>query len=198
MPFFENRDFKESLLNIDITEDLVIKKLKKIKINKSPGPDTIHPRVIHEIAESVAVPLTYIFKTSLATRTLPNEWKHANITAIFKKGRKTLPQNYRPVSLTSIICKTMESIIRDAIIDHMKSNKLFSPKQFGFITGRSTVLQLLHVFNIWSEILDQGGNLDVIYCDLWKRLIRYLTKDWYIKLTSMVFREMFWDGSALF
>ena len=53
-----------------------------------------------------------------------------------------------------IICKTMESIIHDKIINHMKSNKLFSPRQFGFITGRSTVLQLLHVLDIWSEILD--------------------------------------------
>ena len=52
MPFFENSDFKESLLNIDLTEDLVIKNLK---INESPGQDTINPRVIHEIAESVAV-----------------------------------------------------------------------------------------------------------------------------------------------
>ena len=71
-----------------------------------------------------------------------------------KKAEKILPQNYRPISLTSIICKTMESIIHDAIINHMKSNKLFSPRQFEFITGRSTVLQLLHVLDIWSEILD--------------------------------------------
>ena len=74
------------------------------------------------------------------------------------------------VNVLSRICAlyVMESIIRDAIIDHMKSNKSFSPKQFGFITGRSTVLQLLHVLNIWSEILDPGGNLDVIYCDFMK------------------------------
>ena len=57
-------------------------------MNKSPGPDTIHAGMIHEIAESVAVPLTYIFKTSLATRTLPNEWKHAYITATLKKAEK--------------------------------------------------------------------------------------------------------------
>ena len=95
----------------------------------------------------------------------------ANISAIFKKGKKTLPQNYRPVSpvsLTCIICKIMENLIRDAIIDHMTVNNLFSPYQFGFISGRSTVLQLLHVMKIWNEILDQGGSIDAIYCDFMK------------------------------
>ena len=62
----------------------------------------------------------------------------------------------------------MESFIRDAINDHMQQNKLYSPKQFGFISGRSTTLQMLHVLNIWSKILDKGGSLDVIYCDFMK------------------------------
>ena len=79
-----------------------------------------------------------------------------------------MPKNYRPVSLTNVLCKTLESIIRDSIIEHMEKNNLFSDKQFGFITGRSTVLQLLHVLNIWIEILDQGGDLEVVYCDFMK------------------------------
>ena len=99
---------------------------------------------------------------------LPKEWKHANISAIFKKGNRTSPQNYRPVSLTSIVCKILESIIRDSVITHMTDNNLFSPKQFGFLAGRSTVLQLLKVLDIWTKILDQGGIIDVIYCDFMK------------------------------
>ena len=86
----------------------------------------------------------------------------------YKKGKKTVPQNYRPVNLTCILCKIMESIIRDHVIDHMTTNKLFSDKQFGFISGRSTTLQLLHVVTIWCEILDEGGTIDVIYCDFMK------------------------------
>ena len=62
----------------------------------------------------------------------------------------------------------MESIIRDHIVIHMVKNNLFSPKQFGFISGRSTTLQLLHVIEIWSQILDRGGNIDSIYCDFMK------------------------------
>ena len=90
------------------------------------------------------------------------------MSAIYKKDRKTLPSNYRPVSLTSIVCKVLESIIRDNVISHMNENNLFSQKQFGFLSRRSTVLQLIRVLDIWSEILDQGGSLDVIYMDFMK------------------------------
>lgn len=168
MPEFDEREYEKALSTIQITEDMILTKLKKIKVNKSPGPDTLHPRVIREISGEICKPLLIIFKASIKTRKLPDEWKHAQVTAIFKKGAKTKAQNYRPVSLTSIICKTLESIVRDHITKHMTENKLFSSKQFGFISGRSTTLQLLHVLDIWSEILDQGGELDAIYCDFMK------------------------------
>ena len=128
----------------------------------------MHPIVLHEVADSIAKPLAHIFCTSLRTKTLPNEWKHAIVTAIYKKGQKTLASNYRPVSLTPILCKVMESFIRDAIHDHMISNALYSDKQFGFINARSTTFQMLHVLDTWTKILDQGGTLDVIYCDFMK------------------------------
>ena len=69
---------------------------------------------------------------------------------MFKKGAKTDPGNYRPVSL-------MEKLVRNQIVSHMTKNTLFSKKQFGFISGRSTTLQLLKVMNEWTEILDNGG-----------------------------------------
>ena len=168
MPLFDERQYVEAIDNLDITEAMILKKLKKLKVNKSPGPDQIHPRVLNEISNEICKPLQIIFQKSINTKTLPDEWKHAQVTAIFKKGNKTKAQNYRPVSLTCIVCKILESIVRDQIIDHMVRNNLFSPKQFGFISGRSTTLQLLHVLNIWTEILDQGGELDVVYCDFMK------------------------------
>ena len=76
--------------------------------------------------------------------------------------------NYRPVSLASVICKLMEAIVRDNVMSYFKSNKLFSDKQFGFIKGRSTVLQLLQIMDKWTEFLDLGGQVDVVYTDLEK------------------------------
>ena len=154
---------------ISLSQMILLKnKLLKLKTNKSPGPDKIHPRVLHEMTPKITIPLTIIFNTSLRTMSLPSEWKKASVSAIFKKGNKSPPKNYRPVSLTAILCKVLESIIRDSVIKHMRDNELFSDRQFGFITGRSTVLQMLRVLDIWTEILDQGGSLDIIYCDFMK------------------------------
>jgi hypothetical protein len=149
-------------------KEKVKKKLDKLKISKSPGPDGIHPRVLKEVSMSLCTPLSIIFETSNKTGLLPEDWKCANITAIYKKGHKKVAGNYRPISLTSFVCKLMETLVREEIIEHMKRNKLFSKTQFGFISGRSTVLQQLQVLDKWTEILDKGGCVDTIYCDFMK------------------------------
>ena len=106
---------------------MVMKKLKKLKTNKSPGIDEMHPKMLKELKDEVCKPLTIIFNKSLDSNQLPLIWKKAKISAIYKnKGSKRLACNYRPVSLTSIVCKMMEAIIRDHIIEHMKKELLFS------------------------------------------------------------------------
>ena len=87
---------------------------------------------------------------------------------MLKKGNRRSPMNYRPVSLTSIVCKLLESLVREEIMSHMRSNKLFSPYQYGFIDKRSTTLQLLYVLDKWTEIIDDGGTIDAIYMDFLK------------------------------
>ena len=163
----ESKQFEHEL-QINLSEAAVHKLLSKIKISKSPGPDQVHPRVLSELKNTLAKPLSIIFNTSMRTGTLPQEWKSANITAIFKKGSKRVAGNYRPVSLTSILCKLMETLVRNALVDYMQKNDLFTDKQFGFISGRSTVLQLIKVLDRWTEILDSGGSIDIIYCDFMK------------------------------
>lgn len=76
--------------------------------------------------------------------------------------------NYRPISLTCIVCKILESLIRDHIMYYFKTNNLFSRKQFGFIKGRSTVLQLLTLLDKWTQSLESRGQTDVIYTDFEK------------------------------
>lgn len=151
-----------------INREDIRKTLKKVKRNKSPGPDGLHPRVILEVADVLVEPLWIIFNNSLEKHQVPSEWKLANITAIFKKGDKSDPSNYRPVSLTSILSKVMEKIVRENIMKHMSYNNLFSKKQYGFLPGRSTVLQLIQVLDEWTESIDRGWAVDVAYCDLKK------------------------------
>ena len=74
---------------------------------------------------------------------MPADWKRANVTPIFKSGAKGVPGNYRPVSLTCIVCKVMESVLRDAIVDFLAQNELLRLSQHGFMRRRSTLTNLL-------------------------------------------------------
>ena len=153
---------------INVTAEMVIKKLKDLNVTKSPGPDEIHPRILKEAAPSLAPALAILYNNTLKSHEVPDEWRTALITAIFKKGDKSDPSNYRPISLTCIICKVLESIIYDHIVQHMVNNKLFSKSQYGFISKRAAALQLLNVLEIWCNILDEDGIIDDINMDFQK------------------------------
>ena len=101
-------------------------KIAALKPGKSSGLDKIHTRLLKELSFEVSEPLKVIFETSLRHSKLPSIWKLASITAIFKKRNKKYPENYRPVSLTSVPCKLLKSIIRDNIVKHMNANDLFT------------------------------------------------------------------------
>ena len=101
---------------IEFTASDVQKLLSKLNCNKSPGPDNIHPRVIKECAGVLAEPLCFLFTTSLQQGQLPGMWKDAKLTPIFKRGSRADVGNYRPISLTSICCKTMEKLVRDSLL----------------------------------------------------------------------------------
>ncbi|KFP30659.1 RNA-directed DNA polymerase from mobile element jockey, partial [Colius striatus] len=102
-----------------VEEEEVKVLLAKLNIHKSIGPDVIHPRVLKELANVVAKPLSIIFEQSWRTGHVPEDWRKANVTPVFKKGRKDDPGNYRPVSLTSIPGKVMEQLILNIVTKHM-------------------------------------------------------------------------------
>ena len=102
------------------------------------------------------------------TGTLPLDWKVANVVPIFKKGDKDDPGNYRPVSLTSVPCKVIESIIRDQLMTHLQSCDLLANAQHGFRPGRSCSTQLQLAVEEWSRLIEKGEPVDVLYLDLAK------------------------------
>ncbi len=165
VPTIPNRDCDVIMTPLRISEEMVEKKLSELNPNKSPGPDSMHPRFLKEMATELKKPLAMLYNKSLDSSQLPNIWKKAKITAIFKKGDRRHPGNYRPVSLTSIVCKVFEKLVREHIISHFKNNRLFSDKQYGFLDGRSTSLQLLKVLDHWTDALDSDDIIDCIYMD---------------------------------
>ena len=113
----------------------------------------------------IAKPLADIFSASFEQGVIPADWRKANVSPIHKKGRKDSPNNYRPVSLTSVPCKIMESIVRDAVVEHLETNTLISDHQHGFVQRRSCLTNLLEVLEAWTRILDEGYGCDVIFLD---------------------------------
>ena len=156
------------LSNFIICQKDVRKKLDKLNPGKTPGPDKWHPLLLKSIADLISLPLSILFQKSLNEGILPSQWLKACITEIHKKGEKGIADNYRPVSMTSIICKLMESIVRDKLVEHMVANELFSEYQHGFVPLRDCMTNLLSCMEKWSEFLESGEYVDVIYTDFAK------------------------------
>ena len=170
--------------NVEITVDGVLGKLKNLNVNKSQGPDQIHPRVLFEARNEIVAALVIIFQRTLSHHTLPSDWKSAHVTPLFKKGSRSLPANYRPVSLTSVVCKICESLLKDSIMKYMMSNNLLSANQYGFVSGRSCVSQLVDVFDDWTKAWDAGNGVDVIYTDFMKAFDKVPHERLLVKLKS--------------
>ncbi|XP_054034985.1 uncharacterized protein LOC128899525, partial [Dryobates pubescens] len=142
--------------------------LSSLDPHKSMGPDGIHPRVLRELADELAKPLSIIFHQSWLTGEIPDDWKLANVVPIHKKGRLDEPGNYRPVSLTSVPGKIMEQVILSAITQHLKDGQGIRPSQHGFRKGRSCLTNLISFYDQVTRLVDVGRPVDVVYLDLSK------------------------------
>jgi len=158
----------QTMNKLDISKKVIYDKLSNLKIDKSPGMDMLHPRLLFEVRDAIVHPLWVIFNESLSKASIPRDWKIAEVIALHKKGSRAERGNYRPVSLTCICCKLLESIIRDNIMNHIITNGLLSKYQYGFAKGRSTMLQLLHIMDKWTGYLEKGGQIDVVFTDFEK------------------------------
>ncbi|KGL77054.1 hypothetical protein N309_04477, partial [Tinamus guttatus] len=105
-------------------EDWVREHLRNLDTHKSMGPDGMHPRVLRELAEVIAKPLSIIFERSWRMGEVSEDWKKANVRPVFKKGKKEDPGNYRPVSLTSVPRKVMKRLVLAVVSGHMEDKKV--------------------------------------------------------------------------
>ena len=128
---------------------------------------------------------------SLKEGKTPRRLEMCKRNGITQKGDSKNPSNYRPISLTCILCKLMESIVKDHIVDFMTRNLLFSDNQFEFMAKRSTVIQLLNVIDQWSSALDEGNGIDCVYFDFMKAFDTVAHKRLRNKLISYGISETF-------
>ena len=157
--------------NFIVTEEMFRKKLANAK-NGAPGPDKITKHLLTELKEVVAQPICIIFNKSLSTGEVPEDWRIANVSPIFKKGSRATPSNYRPISLTSVVSKLLESLICEAIVKHLKANCALRDSQHGFVSHRSSLTNLLEYLETITKLVDQGHSMDVFYLDFSKAFDR--------------------------
>ena len=141
-----------------VTPEVVASKINNMKENKSPGVDGLSPKILKETVEQISKPLAHVFNMSLQEGIVPVEWKVANIIPLFKKGSRNKSVNYRPVSLTSVICKLLETIIRDHMMDFLVKHKLINTSQHGFLKARSCLTNLLCFFEEITKWVDDGSH----------------------------------------
>ena len=192
-----------SLVTVEVDPQLVERKLLCLKTSTSPGPDQIPSRVLRELAVPLSRPVCSLFRKSLEEGELPHEWKQGSIVPIFKSGSRQDPSNYRPVSLTSVLSKVLERIVRDRVMEHLTETGQLNDAQHGFLPKRSCATQLLSSLGEWTQLMENKDAVDVAYLDFRKafdsvphqRLIKKL-HDLGIRGTLLKWIEAFLTGRS--
>ncbi|CAM4564916.1 unnamed protein product [Lepidochelys kempii] len=154
-------------MEVDITTSEVEAKPEQLNGTKSWGPDNLHPRILKELAHEIASPLAKIVM-NLNSGVVPYDWRIANTVPIFKKGKKSDPDNYRPVSLTSVVCKVLEKILKEKVVKDIEVNGNWDKIQHGFTKDRLCQTNLISFFEKVTDFLDKGNAVDLIYLDFSK------------------------------
>ena len=156
------------MADLDITVDMVTKAISSLKTSVSNTPDQIPALFLRKTSSSLSLPLSLLFNITLRQGRVPKIWKKAIITPIHKKGPRNTALNYRPVSLTSVICRTEELIIHDHMSSHLMEHHLISDVQHGFVKRRSSLTQHLTFLNELTANYESNIPCDIIYLDFAK------------------------------
>ena len=182
-PLTGKKTLKE-LSEIVITPEEVRDQLKTVNVNKSQGPDKISPYILNKCWESLSFPVWKLINWSVESETLPYWWKRANITPIHKKGERDVVGNYRPVALTSVICKILEKILFKHIYNFLNKEQLISNYQSGFRPGDGTTYQLIDLMNDIYESFDDGRQIQAVFLDTSKAFDRVWIRGLLSKLNA--------------
>ena len=138
-----NTSGENQLTNVTFTKDNVKEKFVRLKRSAAPWQDTAWEKVLHILADVLDEPMSQVYSMLPVVGCVPNIWRTDNVCPVFKKGSKGDPGNYRPISLTCILCKVMDRNIRDAMNEFLLQNRLICSSQHNFLPGRSTLTNLL-------------------------------------------------------
>ena len=156
-----------------------------LDVNKATGPDKISARLLKETSTEIAPSLCKLFNKSLRTGIVPQEWKEANVVPVFKKGEAEYVENYRPISLLSLVSKVLERCLLDSFKDQLY--EIVKSCQHGFRNGKSCTSNLLEVLDYIGSMLDNGSQIDVVYMDMSKAFDKVCHRRLLYKLSEFGF-----------
>ena len=180
--------------SVHFTPEDVYQELCLLDPKKACGPDQLPPFLLKEAAEFISSPLSKLFNQSMSTGTLPCDWTTPNVVPVFKKGDKKVPSNYRPISLTSIVVKVIERIIRYKLTSVLEKSGRLSDNQFSFCNKWSTVSLLLSAVHDWCKCLEDRSS---VHWTLLMHLTLYLMRGYCLSWKPWAYLVRFLSGFAL-
>jgi len=156
------------MTDIVISEQTIMEAIGELSAHSAAGPDGVPSTLLINCATELMPLLITTFTHSISCGFIPTFLKRAAITPVFKSGDKALPKNYRPISLTSIIIKILERIIRKQVFSFLTEKGCLNDSQHGFRSGRSCLSALLNVFDNIMHMLSNESTVDMIYLDFSK------------------------------
>ena len=154
--------------------------------------------LLKEAADKIAPTITLLFQASLNQGNTPSTWRKALVVPIFKKGSKSDANNYRPISLTSVLCKLCEHILHSTILTHLANRKILSDAQHGFRRRTSCDTQLLLALNDFARGLEDKSQTDIIFLDFAKAFDKVSHQGLLIKPITMIFVDIPLNGLKVF
>ena len=146
----------------------VMKAIKRLRHNTASGPNGISATMLKGSCSSICGRLACLFNASFSSGKVPSAWKNSNVTPIHKKGDASLVQNYRPISLLSLVGKLQERLVHNLLLDHLLGTGVISPSQFGFRPCSSTQEALLSATQTWHKHMEDGFSTVCVFLDLSK------------------------------
>ena len=161
-----NQKCQNLLSNIECSPEEIESLIKILNVNKATGPDIISNKMLKPVSKEISLPLSILFNRSFREGRFSQSWKQANVLPLFKQGDKSLPSNYRPVSLLSGVGTIQERLVFKHIYNHMNDNNLLYKYQSGFLPSHSTTFQLLDIYHHICQTFDNQQYSCMVFCDL--------------------------------
>ena len=185
--------------DIKISTAGVNKLLSGLNVSKAAGPDAIRPIVLKELCQEITHVVALIFQASFDSGIVPADWKKAKVCPLFKKGNETDPANYRPISLTCILCKAMEHIVASNLTKHFILHNILYDLQHGFRERRSCETQLIQLVEDLARNMTSGKQTDLILLDFSKAFdkVNHLKLLYKLQLHGVQGKTLGWIESFL-